>query len=43
LTCKIMMEVGIKDIWTLNFDKRGQLWVVPTEPRAKIHRVNLLW
>ena len=48
LTCKIMTEVGIKDIWTLNFDKRGQLWVgcapmVPTEPRAKIYRVNLLW
>lgn len=47
LTCKIMTEVGIEDIWTLNFDKRGQIWVgcgpMDNQLGAKIHRVNLLW
>ena len=45
LTCKVMKDMGIKYPFSLDIDRRGQLWVgchADGKQMAKIHMVNLL-
>ena len=45
LTCKVMKDMGIKYPFSLDIDRRGQLWVgchADAKQMAQIHMVNLL-